>query len=87
MDITNKTVTAVAGRLLVGAGPGGKGLLSLQRWLLRFRAASGEVWLIVGDFVEWMGNGRPPWAAYRALMSVRLIALYKQPCIRPVGVV
>ena len=33
-----------------------------------------------------MGNGRPPWAAYRALMSGRLIALDKQPGIRPVGV-
>ena len=33
-----------------------------------------------------MSNGRPPWAAYRALMSGRLIALDKQPGIRPVGV-
>ena len=33
-----------------------------------------------------LGNGRPPWAAYRALMSGRLVALDKQPGIRPVGV-
>ena len=33
-----------------------------------------------------MGNGRPPWAAYRALMSGQLIALDKQPGIRLVGV-
>ena len=42
--------------------------------------------MIVGDFVEWLGNGRPHWAAYQALMSGRLIVLDKQPGIRPVGV-
>ena len=60
--------------------------MSLQHWHLRFGAASAELRLIVGDFVEWLGNGRPPWAAYWALMSGRLIALDKQPGIRPVGV-
>ena len=58
----------------------------LQHWLLRFGAASAELRLIVRDFVEWMGNGNPPWAAYRAFMSGQLIALDKQPGIRPVGV-
>ena len=60
--------------------------MSLQHWLLRFGAASAELRLIVGDFFEWLGNGRPPWAAYRALMSGRLIELDKQPGTRPVGV-
>ena len=60
--------------------------MSLQHWLLRFGAASAELRLIVGEFVEWLGNGCPPWAAYRALMSGRMIALDKQPGIRPVGV-
>ena len=86
MDITDDTVTAVAGRLSGGAGPVGTDSVLLQHWLLRFGAASGELWLIVGDFVEWLRNGRPPWAAYRALMSGRLIALDKQPSIRPVRV-
>ena len=53
---------------------------------LRVIATSVELRLIVGDFVEWLGNGRPPWAAYRALMSGRLIAPDKQPGTRPVGV-
>ena len=86
MDITNDTVTAVAGRLLRGARPGRTDFVLLQHWLLRFGAASGELLLTSGDFVEWFGNGRPPWAAYRALMSGRLITLNKQPGIRPVGV-
>ena len=86
VDITEDMVTAVAGRLLVGAGPGGTDSVSLQHWLLRFGAASSELRMIVGDFVEYLGNRRPPWADYRALMSSRLIVLDKQPRIRPVGV-
>ena len=77
MDITDNTVTAVVGRLSGGAGPGGTDSVSLQHWLLRFDAASAELRLIVGEFIEWTSNGRPPWAAYRALMSGRLIALDK----------
>ena len=41
--------------------------------------------LIVGDFTEWLDNGRPLWDAQRELISGWLIALYKQPGIRPVG--
>ena len=86
MDITDNTVTVVAGRLSGGAGPGGTDSVSLQKWLLRFGAASAELRRIAGDFFEWLGNGRPPWTAYCAFMSGRLIALDKQPGIRPVGV-
>ena len=86
VDITDDTVTAVAGKLSGGAGPGRTDSVLLQHWLLRFGAASAELRQIVGDFVEWLVNGRPPWTAYRALMSGRLIALDKQPGIRPVGV-
>ena len=60
VDITDDMVTAVAGQLSGGAGPGRTESVSLQHWLLRFRAASRELRLIVGDFTEWMGNGRPP---------------------------
>ena len=86
MDITDDTVTAVAGRFSGGTGPGGTDSVSLQYWLLRCGATSVELRLIVGDFVEWLGNGRPPWSAYQALMSGRLIALDKQPGISPVRV-
>ena len=86
VDITYDTVKAVVGRLLGGAGPVGTDSVLLQHWILGFGAASAELRRIVGDFVEWLGNGRPPWAAYCALMSGRLIALDKQPGTRPVGV-
>ena len=86
VDITEDTVTEVSRRLSAGPGPGGTDSVSLQHWLLKSGAANTDLRLIVGDFVEWLGNGRPPWAAYRALMRSRLIALDKQPGIRPVGV-
>ena len=86
VDITDDTVTFVAGWLSGGAGPGGTDSVSLQHWLLRFGAASAELRLIVRYFVKWLGTGRPPLAAYRALMSGRLITLDKQPGIRPVRV-
>ena len=86
VDITYDTVMAVVGRLLVGTGPRRTDSVLLEHWLLWFGAASAELRRIVGNFVEWLGNGRPPWAAYRALMSGRLIALDKQKGIRLVGV-
>ena len=41
---------------------------------------------MVAEVGEWLSNGRPPWATYRALMSGRLIALDKSPGIRPVEI-
>ena len=81
VDITDDVVSAVAGQLSGGAGPGGTDWISLQNWLLWFGAASGELMLIVAEMGEWRSNGRPPWAAYRALMSSRFIALDKSPGI------
>ena len=40
----------------------------------------------VEAFVDWLANKSPPWSSYKAFMSVLLIALYKQPGVRPVGV-
>ena len=60
VDITDDMVTAVAGRLSGGAGPGGPDSVSLQHWLLRVRAVSGELRLIVCNFTEWLVNGRNP---------------------------
>ena len=86
MDITNNTVTEVAGRLSGGAGLRGTDSVSLHNWLLRFSTSSGELQLVVADFAEWLGNRRTQWAAYREVMSSRMIALDKQPGVRPVGV-
>ena len=60
VDITDDMVAAVAGRLSGGARLGRTDSVSLQHWILRFGAAIREIRLIVGYFVEWLGNGRPP---------------------------
>ena len=86
VDIIDNVVSAVAGRLSGVAGPEGTDSVSLQHWLLRFREASGELRQIVAQFGECLSNGRPPWAAYCAMMSGRLIALDKIPGIKPVGI-
>ena len=67
-------------------GKGGTDLVSLQHWLLRFGAASSKLRKFVVELWEWLSNGRPPWVAYRAMMSGRLIALDKSPGIRPVRI-
>ena len=64
VDITDNMVMEVAGRISGGEGLGGTDSVILQHWLLRSRAASGELRWIVGDFTEWLSNKRPPWAAY-----------------------
>ena len=67
-------------------GQGGTDFVSLQHWLLRFGAASGTLRQIVVEFGEWLSNGWPPWAAYRVIISGRLIALDKSPGIRLVRI-
>ena len=36
--------------------------------------------------MEWISNEAPPWAAYRTTMGCRLVALDKQPGVRPLGI-
>ena len=50
VNITDNVVVAVAGRLSREAGPRGTDLVSIQHWILRFGAASGELRLIVAEF-------------------------------------
>ena len=86
MDITDATVATVAQRMSGSARPGGVESISLQYWLLRFGVASMGLQQIVGEFGDWMDNSHPPWAAYRALISRRLVSLNNFSGVRPVGV-
>ena len=52
VDITDDMVSAVAGRLSGGEGPGGADLISLQHWLLQFGATSGALRIIVEEIGE-----------------------------------
>jgi hypothetical protein len=41
----------------------------------------------MANFVDWLANSFPPWAAYRALMAGHLVAFDKCPGgIHPIGV-
>ena len=54
--------------------------------LLKFGKNSQILREEMAAWVEWLGNDSPPWAAYRALMTCRLVALDKQPGVRPLGI-
>ena len=86
LDITACTVESVARKMSGGAGPGGVDSIALQSWLLRFGKESAKLREAIASFTRWMANESPPWAAYRAFMANRLIALDKCPGVRPVGV-
>ena len=86
IDITEDTVEKVASQLSGAAGPGGTDAVDLRNWLLRFNEESKELRKEMAAWTNWLANHSPPWAAYRALMASRLIALDKQPGIRPIGI-
>ena len=86
VKITDATVSTVARLLSGSAGPGGVNSISLQHWLLWFWMASLGLRKIFGEFGDWMANGLPPWASYRALIMGRLIGFDKCPGVMSVGV-
>ena len=86
LSITAETVEKVAARMKGGAGPSGVDAVAMQNWLLRFGAESFALRETLASVAEWLANEEPSWAAYRALMACRLVALNKCPGVRPVGI-
>ena len=58
----------------------------LLGWLLKIGEGSTILRTSVKNFVGWIANGSPPWAANREFMPDRLIALDEHPGVHPVGV-
>ena len=81
-----ETVEQVASHLSGAAGPDGVDGVDLRNWLLRFGKESEALREEMAAWSEWSANCHPPWAAYRALMAGRLVALDKSPGVRPVGI-
>ena len=81
-----ETVEEMASKLRGGAGPGRVDASALSMWLLRRGKYSQMLREELAEWTEWLCNEQPPFAAYRALMSCRLIALDKQPGVRPLGI-
>jgi hypothetical protein len=86
VDITADDIEAIATRLSGAAGPGGADAVDLRNWLPRFGKESEALRDEMARWAAWLANDHPPWAAYRALMAARLVALDKQPGVRPVGI-
>ena len=76
----------VAQKLSVDSGLVGTDLEALQGWLLKFGDDIKILRSSMENFVNWLSNKSPPWAAYRSFMYGRLIALDKNPGVCLVGV-
>ena len=68
------------------SGPVDTELEALQGWLLKVGGGSTRLSTSIEIFVDWLANGSLPWAAYCAFMSGQIIAIDKNPGVRPVGV-
>jgi hypothetical protein len=76
-------IAKAAARLSGGARPCGVEAEMLKHWLLRHGAHSERLRAVMADWVVWLSNGSPPYAAYRAVNTVRTIALDKHPGVQP----
>ncbi len=85
-DCTSKDLEALALRMSRSAGPSSSNAVMMRNCLLWYGRASSKLRQEMADWVEWLSNESPPWAAYRALMCRRLVALDKQPRVRPVAI-
>jgi len=86
LNITPAIVEHVARQLRGAAGLGGSDSTALSQWLTGFGSSSDRLRSTLASVTRWLANGFPPWAAYRALMSGRLLALDKCPGVRPIGI-
>ena len=86
IDCTPAAVESVAKKLTGAAGCSGVDSALLKCCLLRYGKASSELREELLDWTLWLANSSPPWAAYRAMRQGRLVALDKQPGVRPVGI-
>ena len=76
----------VARQLHGSAGCSGVDAEHLKNQLLKHGKASAELHKELVEWALWMANTMPPWASYRAMQQSRLVALDKQPGIRPLGI-
>jgi len=86
LNITPDIVERVARQLHGAAGVGGADAHAVSYWLTGFGEASKILRTVVACFACWLANGFPPWAAYQALMTGRLLALDKNPGVWPIGI-
>ena len=76
-DCTSEDMETLALQMSGSAGPSSFDAVMLQNCLLRYGRALSELREEMAAWVDWMSNSSPPWPAYRALVSKRLVALDK----------
>ena len=86
LDIVEEDFQWVATQLTGEAGPSGTDTPAFHSWLLSFGTSSASVSEDMAAWTGWLANESPPWAAYRNIMAVRMVALEKFPGVRPVGI-
>ncbi len=72
-------VAKAAARLSGSAGPCGVDVTMLKNWLLYHGIQSERLRDGMATWVDWLSNGLPPNAAYRAVNTVGTVALDKTP--------
>ncbi len=79
-------IAKAATRLSGSAGPCGIDAEMLKHWLLCHGAHSEKLREAMADWINWLSNSLPPYAAYRAANTVRTVALDKRPGVWPLKV-
>ena len=67
------------------AGPCGVTKQLLKNWCCRHDAHSEALRAELGEWTEWLANGSPPYAAYRAMICGRELPSEKNPGVRPLN--
>ncbi len=86
IDCTSKDLEVLALRMSGSAGSSSFDSVMTRNCLLRYGRASSKLRQEMANWVEWLSNESPPWAAYCALMCRRLVELDKQPGVRLVAI-
>ena len=80
-----ETAAKGAAKLSGGVGPCGVEGIVLRNWLLWHDIQSEHLREEIANWVCWLSNGSPTYAAYRALNAIWVLAADKRPGMIPLG--
>ena len=86
IQVTDKSIKTVAGMMKGSGGLNGVDGVTLSDWLCSRKAASKRLRDALVKFTNWSFNNYTPWASHRELVACRLVALDKEPGVRPIGI-
>ena len=86
VDITSSHVENVARRIQGSAGPCGSDALQWRSFLLRYGKVSEQLREVVAALARRLANNLVEWRKIQALMASRLVALDKNPGVRPIAI-